>query len=1238
MISVLVLSINTTKGQGCVLTDTVLLDGFCFSARSVGASGSIGNITIVPLFPQIPGNPPPYSYSINGLNGPFNTPATDSVFTNVTAGTYDIVVVDIANPTCTDSIRIIIPEPQDPLTTLVSVNSDLDCYGDTSGVATVNTIGGVLPYSYQWPSGENTQQANGLWEGLNQHVFVTDANGCMDSALFDISYLYDPFSVVLDTIQQVQCFGECNGEVSLNTSGAVPPYTFSWSNGQTYLGPGTDTAYGLCQGGYSVIIQDAYGCDTTVSFSISEPTELFAQAISIQPVQCFGFDDGIAYSFGVGGASPYEYSWDSMSGTNDTINSLNPGIHTVLITDTNDCTASDTVLITEPDQLVVEIIDSLAIYSYCLGTNSGELCAVASGGTPAYNYAWDNGAQLSSCAINLAAGQYTVSVIDDRSCFASDSFDLDSISNTMIEDSVDIDVIPITCNALYNGSITINSVGGGIGPFSFSWNGPGTFSQNGVGFSSNISSLYEGTYSVIIEDANGCIINTDADVQQPDFLEYSIDYVNDESCSGDGPLNGSCNGEVILNINGGTSPYYYDNSFSGAFPMPLANQDLVFQDSLISGFCDGIYDIHITDSNGCQGYVVWGGSFTANIGEGFIVYIPGVKTIDASCFNTDDGVAWVETGGDPALNYTWESTNGAVPSGVIIDTSSYTDGLLPGDYFLVAHFSDSLSFGQNYSGCDVWVPFTMESPSPILSGALVTNVTCFGDTDGSIDLSPIGDEPPFTFLWDTLLSIPYNNITIEDHTQLSPGVYTVNITDATGCVLTESINVWEPNPIITNFNITNVSCHGLGDGEATAIVNPNSGAAPFTYFWNTNPSQFTQTASGLEGGVYTVLVTDSNGFGCSASFNVTIVEPAPVIALAEANSFYGEDDLGNPYHIKCFGQSNGSLIVSISGGTGAVNYEWQSPPGNIVSTNQNTGPNLPAGNYLLEAIDANGCVDDTTITLSQPNLLEANVTESSYISGTNISCFDLYDGWALSEPTGGYTGPSDYQYSWKNNLSEIVGQQDSAFNLPAGFSYTITVTDANGCTDLVTTNIFTQPVYWVADVITTNYAGPTHNPFSVNFIDNTVLADPYYFDWTWAEGIESFASGTSTFDHEFVQENVGLNNVYVVLTNETTLCTDTNFFLIDVQGIPEINNVFTPNNDGINDSYSFNEHKMEKIAVQIFNRWGQQVYAWEGIDKSWRGVDINGQDVAEGAYFYVLEADGEDGHHYTEKGTITLLR
>jgi gliding motility-associated-like protein len=114
--------------------------------------------------------------------------------------------------------------------------------------------------------------------------------------------------------------------------------------------------------------------------------------------------------------------------------------------------------------------------------------------------------------------------------------------------------------------------------------------------------------------------------------------------------------------------------------------------------------------------------------------------------------------------------------------------------------------------------------------------------------------------------------------------------------------------------------------------------------------------------------------------------------------------------------------------------------------------------------------------------------------------------------------------------------------------------------------------------------------------------------------------------------------VYVVLTDTITHCTDTVFFTIDVQGIPDINNVFTPNSDGINDEFSFGEYAMEEVVVNIYNRWGQLVYIWEGMNKAWRGVSTNGENVPEGVYFYVLKSDGEDGHYYEKKGSVTLLR
>jgi len=1217
-----------SQTQNIIDTNQIVLSEFCL--------GSItGSIEISLLLGQ---DPVFFGFEWTNINNPLTILDTDTLISNLLPGTYIITVTDLSSPTSIDQDTIIIQEPQDPMTVVTEVNQNVICHGDSTGSATVAVIGGIIPYTYLWPTGETTTFATNLWAGIH-NVIVTDANGCsvMESVL--ITNTYNPFSISLDTLQQVQCHGEYNGEVALSIyAGGVSPYTFEWSTGQTYTGPGLDTAFNLGQGGHQVIIFDTYGCDTTISFTIIEPPILYAQANSIQPVQCFGFDDGMAHTFGFGGTGvgTYIYSWSPISNTNDTTTNLPPGIYTASVIDTNGCIASDTVVITEPAQLVVDIIDSLAIYSYCLGTNSGALCAVASAGTAPYTYAWDNTFQQTSCITNLHAGIYTVSVIDARSCVASDIFDLDSITNTFIPDSVNLTISDVSCDGLYDGEININNISGAIGPFQYDWTGPGTY----TGIGNIINGLYAGNYAVVIEDSSGCKMTLDADVLSPDKLEYSIDYVIDESCIGS---NGSsCNGQIVLNITGGNSPYYYDNTFTGGFPILPADTQLVIQDTLITGFCNGAYAIYLTDINGCQGYEYIGGDFIANVNSETQVYINSVNTINSLCFNTSEGYAWPAGGADPLLNYTWETNNSGTPSGIVIASGGSYNGFFAGDYWLVAHYANAASFGQNYVGCDVAFPFTINTSNTISISPLITNVTCSGDEDGAIDLNPIGTLP-FSFLWDTLTAIPYINITNEDQLSLAAGTYTVSITDAAGCILIEAIDVWEPTPIITNFvNLNNVSCNGLSDGSVTALVDPNSGAGSFTYSWAPG-GQIGSNASVLSGGIYTVTVIDSNGLGCSANFNVTIVEPSPVIALAEANSFYGEDDFGNPYHIRCFGESNGSLIVSNSGGTGTVVYAWKNDLGITVSTSQNTGTILPEGDYTLTATDANGCLEDTTITLNEPDLILPNIETSYYSTSLSsitheISCYGLYDGWAVSHPIGGYPGSQGYSFIWINNNNQIMELVDSAVDLSALYSYTVTVTDMNGCSQSATTSMFDQPNPFVADVTTTNYAGATHAPFTVNFIDNTISTDPFDFNWTWEDSEEYFPIGTTSMDHKFTIDNIGLNQVYVVLTNLTTGCMDTVFFTIDAQGILDINNVFTPNSDGINDEYSFGEYAMEEVVVNIWNRWGQLVYVWEGVDKAWRGVSTNGENVPEGVYFYVLQSDGEDGRYYEKKGSITLLR
>ena len=1230
-----------SNSQNSPILSEIVVDSFCF--------GTTGVVTIVPVDPNntyhyVLGNDTVFATETPIGSGNWVNAPLDSVFTLVDPGTYYIALYEAPNPSVFFVDTLVIPDPQDSITTITTVSQNLICHGDSTGVAEVIAIGGVLPYTYLWPStGTTTNTEINLWVGFHD-VIVTDANGCEAYASVEIENIYSPFSVDLDTIQQVQCYGECNGEVILSVnSGGVSPYTFNWSTGQNYLGPGIDVLSNLCQGGYQVLISDAYGCDTVVSFIIAEPPQLYAQAISIQPVQCFGFNDGQAYSIGAGGAvlssNDYTYSWNPISGNSDTITNLTPGIHTVTVTDTNGCIATDTVLITEPTQLHVEIPDSSVIYSYCYSAYAGVLVAQAYGGIEPYNYSWDNTVQLTDSIFGLHAGIYTVTVFDDRACTASATFDLDSITNTFNSDSVSSTLNHISCYGLYDGSVTINSISGSqYPPYNYYWTGPPPFTTTN---SASINGLYDGNYAVTIEDSLGCTMILDVDIQEPDILEYSIDYTVDESCVG--TTGSSCDGSVVLNIDGGTSPYFYDNSFSGAFPIAVANQDVVINDTLTTNFCNGIYDLHITDVNGCQGYVIWGGSFIANIGSDVQVVNPGIDNVTStSCFNSADGTAQIIGGVDPLFNYSWQSDNIGTPSGLILGTGGTYNNFVAGDYWLVTHYQDSSSFGINYAACDVPYSFTVAPGNMISTSPLVTNPTCFGLSNGSIDLNTTGDAPIFSFLWDTLTSIPVSNYTLENQSQLSAGTYTVSITDADGCILVESFLVNEPSPIIANFvNLNNVECHAGADGQVTVIVDPNSGQAPFTYLWSNN--QTTSSATGLSGGIYTVTVTDSSGLGCSADFNVNIIEPSPIIASVEPNSFWGEDDFGNPFHIKCNGESNGSIVVGSVGGTGAVTFDWTNSMGMTVSTLQETGAILPAGSYTLSVTDANGCLEDTTIALNEPNLILPNITDTLYDFdadglGTEVSCFGLFDGWALSSPSGGYPGVQGYLYNWVNSNGQNVSSQALASNLPALLSYTVTVTDMNGCSQNETTVIFSQPLPFNADVTTTNYGGPTHAPFSVNFVDNTISSDPYYFDWTWEDGIDFFPSGTLSMDHEFTTNNIGLNQVNVVLINTTTGCADSISFDINVQGIPEINNVFTPNSDGVNDEFFFEEFGMKTVSVEFYNRWGQMVYTWNGADKSWRGLDISGQSVPEGVYFYALVAEGEDGHYYDKKGSITLLR
>ena len=536
---------------------------------------------------------------------------------------------------------------------------------------------------------------------------------------------------------------------------------------------------------------------------------------------------------------------------------------------------------------------------------------------------------------------------------------------------------------------------------------------------------------------------------------------------------------------------------------------------------------------------------------------------------------------------------------------------------MVAHYSDSASSGQIYSGCDVAEPFVISSPLEIQTNATVpSDVTCYGDIDGEIDLQINGGVGPYVVLWDTTTSLPNgsNDYLISN---LQPGTYTVNIVDSDGCNITQDFVISEPDVLTNNFTINQPICAGI---NGTIAANTQGGTGTYSY----NPP----IAGGFPAGSVTFTITDGNG--CTLEDIAIFIDPDPIIASVEPDNLYF-----GPFDVSCNGQSDGSATVVGGGGTNIISYSWSPIGGSGATAN-----NLSAGIYTVTVSDDNGCNEQASITITEPDVLVAAVSQSGDLSPYDISCYEYSDGWAQSDPTGGVPATSGYNYDWVSSGSSISNNYYIE-NLSAGNNYTVTVTDANGCVVSESTGVLTQPVDFIADVVTSNYNGTTAAPFDVIFSDNTVSSDPYNFVWTMDDNSTvSYPNGTSNFSISFDTLMIGLNNIYVTLENEITGCLDSVGFKIDVQGIPAIHNVFTPNGDNVNDFFDFEENAMQEISVEIYNRWGQIVYSWDIPNYKWDGRDYDGRNLPEGVYYYVLYSTGSDevNTSYVRKGSITLLR
>lgn len=883
------------------------------------------------------GGTPGYTYSWN------TTPVqTTQTATNLCSGVYTVTVTDANGCTAQSSVTISQPAQLVASATMTPAS----CQGICDGTATASQTGGTPSYTYEWiPGGQTTITISGQCAGTYQ-VVVTGQNGCSDTATVVIT---EPLTITYTTsVTDATCNGLCDGAATVNPTGGTTPYTYLWSPG----GQTTQTVTGLCAGIYNVTITDANGCSTIATVTVNNATAIVTNIASNDPT-CNGVCDGSITATASGGTAPYSYLWSPGGQTTGTITNLCAGNYTVTVTDANGCQQSTPVTLTEPTPIVVTPTTTPAT---CNGVCDGTASVAVSGGTPGYTYLWSPGGQTTSSLTGLCAGNYSVLVTDANGC-------TQNVNITVSEPSaitLNTVVVHISCNGQTDGSIDL-VVSGGTPGYTYLWDNGQT--------TEDISNLAPGTYSVTVTDANGCTENTSATVNEPAPITITTSSTP-ATC-------GLCDATATITAAGGTAPYTY---LWGTGETA----------STATNLCAGVYPVYVTDANGCVGSFAipisnLGGPTSAN-----------VSTTPTSCFGTCDGSATVTpVGGAAPYTYLW------VPGG---QTTSSVSGLCGGTYNV--QIADTNS-------CILTETVVISEPAQIIANQTVNTADC-GLCNGSISLAPSGGTSPYTYLWG-------GGETTNSISGLCAGVYTVDITDANGC--TESLAIPVNNVPASSIVLssTPATCNGVCDGTATVTV--TLGTAPFTYLWS--DGQTDATATGLCAGVYTVQVTDANG--CIATDLITITQPSPVALslLVVQNS-------------SCSGSCNGSIDVIPSGGTLPYTFTWSPSVSNSFNAS-----NLCAGVYNVTVTDANGCSQSTSGTITDPTGLSAT------ISGTDVDCNGNCNGTATVTPSGGTLG---YTYLWDDPGAQTT---QTATGLCAG-TYSVTVTDANGCTFSISITI-TEP-------------------------------------------------------------------------------------------------------------------------------------------------------------------------------------
>ncbi|HBS86623.1 MAG TPA: hypothetical protein DEA97_08715 [Bacteroidales bacterium] len=1104
------------------------------------------------------------------------------------------------------------------------------CEGDAVDNLTGSPVGsGVFTGTDITDNGDGTATFNPITPGSFVLTFTyTDANGCVN---------HQDQTAVVNALPVVSFAGldteYCSGEPVVTLTGnSAPLGSFAIAPATTFTDNMNGTAsFSPLTGSYSITYTytNGVGCTDSQTQTTTVHALPVVSISGLNPAYCDESTPFTITGFPTDANGIFTSTSADLTDNNNGTATYDPNSTgnfsvTYTYTDANTC-VNYTTQYTTINNLPPVSLTGLET-EYCYGSAIDTVISNQSGGTFTGTGVTDLGngsAQFNPATVGVSTINYQFT--DINGCTSSTS------QSTTVNPLPQIDNIATTdvwdCSAP-NGTITITASAGTL-PFQYSVNGGLSYYPTGV-----FTDLNSVNYNIIVVDDNGCIATGTTSIGNAvGPVIDSISIVN-VSCFG------GLTGEIVIYSSTGVN-YSIDNGTT------------IVPGSLFTGLPVGTYNLIVEDIGKCQI------SGIAVITEPTDLTASFTETSDITCYGYDNGSAIITpAGGVSPYSFIWDDASAT--------TDSSVTNLSPDIYYHVTVTDNN--------GCNLVDSVMLNQPSELATNIIsVTNVSCFGYSDGNATVNITGGTPLYDIEW----SIPTEILPLVEG--LSANIwYFVTVTDANGCTVVDSIMLTEPAAIdLSDISSTASTC---GDTNGTATVNPIGGTPSYTYLWSN--ADITATADGLIPGPATVTVTDANS--CTATATVTV-----------ANEGGGSTEISVVNNVLCYNGNTAVIFTEMTGGTAPYTYNWS---GGIIHTSaelSDTLTGLVAGTYFVDVYDANNCFSTDTIVVTQPNQL----TDSLVI--TNVQCNGESTGSAQVFVSGG-TLP--YTYAWSNTFNGA-----NNIGLPAG-GYSVTITDGNGCVIGHTNISILQPATGLSLAVTVNQTIECAGETGSLSAEVTGGSPAYTYVWDASTGSQVTATAINlptgsyyitVFDaggcsaaatqvltspeamllvmDEILDASCQGNNdgsisisvyegtgAYAYLWSNgsvegdisglvageyfVTITDENGCELIDTIHVSEENfscydliipSAFTPNDDGVNDTWEIGDAgSVERIEIEIYNRWGQMIFNFAGTgaeyaetENQWDGK-YNNVEMPHGAYVFILKVNDDEPLN----GTVTIIR